>query len=146
MNDVNGTASPTWVTVVSGLFLVWNLFGLAVFVMAMTKFRERGALEKAGLNEKQIGLTLSTPTWVNIAFGIAVIFGVLGCVALLLKMKLAIPLLIISLLAVLAQNTYMYLLSDTIKHMGVGASPFVIAGAIALIPYALFCASKGWIR
>lgn len=146
MNKANGTTAPLWVTIVSGLFLVWNLFGLMVFVLAMTQFSKREALEDAGLNEQQIDLILSTPTWVNIAFGGAVIFGVLGCVALLLKMKWAIPLLVLSLLAVIAQNTYMYFLSDTIKHMGVGASPFVIAGAIALIPYAIFCASKGWLK
>ncbi|MEM1181700.1 MAG: hypothetical protein AAGM22_25375 [Acidobacteriota bacterium] len=145
MTEVHVTA-PLWVNIVSGAFLLWNLFGLAVFVLAMTKFRKKEALENAGLNEKQIELTLSTPTWVNIAFGIAVIFGVLGCLALVLKMKVAIPLLVLSLLGVIAQNLYTYVLSDTVKHMGVGASPAVIAGAVALVPFALFCASKGWLQ
>lgn len=77
---------------------------------------------------------------------VAVIFGVLGCIALVMKRRLAIPLLIISLLGVLAQNTHMYLLSDAAGIMGVGASPFVIAGAITLVPFAIFCAHKSWLR
>ena len=146
MNETTQPGTPLWFTITSGLFLAWNLFGLAVFALAMTTFSKREALEKAGLNELQIALTLATPTWVNIAFGIAVVFGVLGCVALLMKSQLAIPFLVVSLLGVIAQNTYMYFLSDTVKVMGVGASPFVIIGAIALIPYAMYCASNGWFK
>ncbi len=140
------TSAPVWFLVVSGILLLWNLFGLAVFVMAITVFRNREALVDAGLNEEQVELTLSTPTWVNIAFGVAVVFGVLGCVALLMRKKLAIPLLLLSLLGVIAQNTYMYLLSDTVSIMGVGASPMVILVAIALIPFAVLASSKGWIE
>jgi hypothetical protein len=145
MNEAK-TVVPRWFTIVSGIFLVWNLFGLAVFAMAMTMFNSREALEKAGLDGRQVELTLSTPTWVNIAFGVAVIFGVLGCIALLMKKKVAVPLLVVSLLGVIAQNTYMYFLSDTVEIMGVGASPLVIAGAIALVPFAIFCASKDWLK
>lgn len=144
MNETPVSGTPIWFFIVTSLFLIWNLFGLAVFLAAMTKYRKREALETAGLNEQQIELTLATPTWVNIAFGVAVIFGVLGCVALLFKMPLAVPLLCLSLGGVVAQNMYMYFLSDTVKIMGVGASPFVITGAVALIPYALYCANCGW--
>ncbi len=146
MNEKSGANTPLWFTIVSILFLLWNLFGLALFVMAMTILNNKESLVKAGLNEQQAELTLSTPTWVNIAFGIAVIFGVLGCIALLIKKKAAIVLLIISLLGVLAQYSYMYLLSDTVEIMGVGASPLVIAGAIALVPFSIFCANKGWLN
>ena len=146
MNEASESITPMWFFIVSALFLIWNVFGLAVFVMAMTKYRKPEALEAAGLSEQQIELTLATPTWVNIAFGVAVVFGVLGCIALLAKMSLAVPLLCISLAGVVVQNTYMYFLSDTVKIMGTGASPFVIAGAIALIPYALYCANSGWFK
>ncbi len=145
MNKKIDTVAPKWFMVVSAIFLVWNLFGLAVFAMGMTVFRTKEALESSGLNEQQIRLTLSTPTWVNVAFGVAVIFGVLGCIALVIKRRIAIPLLIISLLGVLVQNTYMYFLSDTVEIMGVGASPFVIVGAIALVPFALYGVNKGWL-
>lgn len=135
-----------WVKIVNVTFLIWNLFGLMIFALAMTVFREPQALADQGLNEKQIEITLATPAWVNAAFGTAVITGVLGCLCLIFRKKAAIVLLAISLAAVLTQNTHMYLLSDTIKHMGVGASPLVIAGAVFLVPYALWCSRRGWIQ
>ncbi|MEO1084148.1 MAG: hypothetical protein AAFY88_07890 [Acidobacteriota bacterium] len=146
MNEAAETLTPRWFKITSGLFLVWNLFGLAVFALTMSKFRQREALENAGLSKEQIDLTLATPAWVNIAFGVAVVFGVLGCVALVMKSQLATPLLVASLLGVLAQNTYMYFLSDTIKVMGVGASPLVMLGAVVLVPYAMHCSKRGWYR
>jgi hypothetical protein len=145
MNETAKSGPPVWFMVVSVLFLVWNLFGLAVFAMGMLVFNNKESLEKAGFAENQIELTLSTPTWVNIAFGIAVIFGVLGSIALVTKKKVAIPLLAISLLGVLAQNAYMYVLSDAVEVMGVGASPLVIVGAVAAVPFAMFCAKQGWL-
>jgi len=145
MNETQTTAVPRWFSITCVIFLIWNLFGLAVFGLAMAVFNSQEALEKAGLNQQQIDLTLSTPPWVNVAFGIAVIFGVLGCIALVLKRKFSIPLLIVSLVGVLVQNCYMYFLSDTVEIMGVGASPFVVAGAIALVPFAIFGGAKNWL-
>ena len=132
--------------IISGLFLIWNLFGLAIYCLGMFFLTTKEALMDAGLNEAQAELTLSTPTWVNVAFGVAVIFGVLGGVTLVAKRKLAIPLLAISLVGVLAQNAYTYLLSDTIEVMGVGLSPLVIIVSVAAVPFALFSAKKGWLK
>lgn len=145
MNESAKTRAPVWFLVVSILFLLWNLFGLAVFILTVFVLTTRDALENAGLNAEQAELMLSTPTWVNIAFGTAVVFGVLGSLALVMKRALAIPLLVISLVGVLAQNTYTYLLSDAIDIMGVGASPVVIAAAIAAVPFAVFCRKQGWL-
>lgn len=145
VNENQKVAAPVWYMIVSGVFLAWDLFDFAVFALTMTMFQNREALEDAGLNPQQVELILSTPTWVNVAFGIAVVFGVWGCVALLEKKRLAVPLLIVSLLGVIAQNTYMYLLSDAVEIMGLGASPLVIAGAIALVPFAILSANKGWL-
>lgn len=146
MNSTPENRVPTWVKVVNVTFLIWNLFGLMIFALAMTVFRERQALADQGLNEKQIEITLATPVWVNAAFGTAVITGVLGCLCLIFKKKAAVALLVVSLVAVLTQNTHMYLLSDTITHMGVGASPLVIAGAIFLVPYAVWSSRRGFIQ
>jgi len=145
MNEAPATEAPRWFSIISVISLIWNLFGLGVFVMGMAVLNNQEALEKAGLNQQQIDVTLSTPTWVNAAFGVAVIFGVLGCIALVRKRKLAIPLLTISLVGVLAQNAYVYFLSDTVEIMGVGASPLVIAVAIALVPIAVFSGTRNWL-
>ena len=146
MSKTNASPTPLGFTLVSALFLLWNLFGLAIFFMTIFLFTSVDVLTDAGLTVEQAEFTLATPAWVNIAFGVAVIFGVLGCVALVVKRKVAIPLLGISLLGVLVQNTYIYLLSDTIKVMGVGASPMVIVGAFSVLAFAIFGANKKWLR
>ena len=145
MGGTKPAKPPIWYTVSSVVFLVWNLFGFLVFVLTMTVFSSREALEGAELTEEQIELTLSIPIWVNIVFGIAVISGVAGCIGLLFRMRFAVMVLGISLMAVLLQNVYMYLLSDAVKIMGVGASPFVIMGSIALVPFAWYGVQKQWL-
>ena len=109
------------------------------FVLSVAVLNNREALAEAGLNEAQIDMTLAMPAWVTIAFGIAVVAGSLGALCLLLGSHLATPILIVSLIAVLVQNTYVYLLSDAVAVMGVGLSPLVIAVAIILVPYSIFC-------
>ena len=105
------------------------------------------AMTAAKLNEAQQELINSTPSWVNIAFGVAVIFGVLACIALLMRRKFALPLFVISLLGVLVQNTYVFFMSNSVEIMeGVGMAPLVILIAILLIPFTIFCLSKGWLR
>lgn len=146
MNETTTSLIPKWFSISSILLLIWNVLGLIAFVLSLTMLGNREALEKAEFKEEQIDLMLSTPGWVTIAFGVAVIFGVLGCIALVMKKKLAIPLLIISLLGVLAQNAYIFFMSDTVKVMGIGASPLIILAAIALVPFAMHGAKKGWLR
>ena len=137
---------PKWFWIVSVVLLLWNLMGLAVFGIMMTMIGNAEAMTAANLNDEQQALINATPSWVNISFAVAVIFGVLGCIALLMRRKFAIPLFVISLLGVLAQNTYVFLMSNTVELMGVGLAPIVITVAILLIPFAIFCAGKGWLR
>ena len=64
MNDTSSAKAPVWFIIVSAIMLLWNLFGLAVFIMAIAIFNSKEALAEAGLNEAQVELTLATPTWV----------------------------------------------------------------------------------
>lgn len=130
---------PVWIHVLNVVLLLWNLLGLMAFVLSVAVLNNREALAEAGLNEAQIDMTLAMPAWVTIAFGIAVVAGSLGTLGLLIGSRLATPILIVSLVAVLVQNTYVYFLSDAVAVMGVGLSPLVIVVAIILVPYSIFC-------
>ena len=136
--------APIWFWIVSGVLLVWNLMGLAAFAFFMAMSNSEQALQQSGLNEAQLQLIRDTPSWVNIAFAVATIFGVLGCIALLMRKSVATPLLILSLLGVAAQNTYVFLLSNSVEVMGIGLSPIVIPIAIALVPFAIYCSKRVW--
>lgn len=120
--------------------------GLAAFGMIMSMLGNREALESAGMNEAQQELLNATPPWVNVAFGLAVIGGTLGCLCLVMKKKIAVPILTLSLLGVLAQNTYVFFMSNSVELMGVGLAPLVILIAIGLVPFSLFGAAKNWLK
>ena len=90
---------PAWFWIVSILLLVWNIMGIMNFISQATMSAE--AIEALDANQK--ALQEHRPTWVMIAFGLAVFGGLGGCLALLLKKKVAIRLFIISLVGVAFQ-------------------------------------------
>ena len=147
MSDQNETKQtsgvPKWFWVVSIIALLWNLMGLMAFVVQI--FTTEAMLNE--LPVAQAELMKSTPSWVNVAFGVAVVGGVLGCIALLMRKKLAFPVFVLSLLGVLGQQTYMFFLSDTMKIMEMGpAFPIMIlAVAILLVLFSKFAIGKHWL-
>lgn len=58
------------------------------------------------------------PAWATGAYAIAVFAGALGCLLLLLRKKLAIWALLLSLAAVIVQQAYIWLLSGMISEIG----------------------------
>ncbi len=144
MNESTHTKPPMWFLIVAVIALIWNLLGLMAFFMQVTMSEE--AL--AALPEAQQELFKIMPSWVNIAFGVAVVAGVAGCVLLLIRKKLALPVFGLSLLGILAQNTYMFFLSDTFTVMGSSAMVFpicVIMIAIGLIVLTNIANKNGWL-
>ncbi len=100
--------------IISVAALLWNFGGVAGFFMQVTMTPE----VTAELSEAQRAMMLSLPSWMTVAFGVAVFAGVLGCVLLLLRKSAAIYLFILSLIAVLAQQCYWWILSDIGKSLG----------------------------
>jgi len=139
------TPIPKLFTIVGGIALVWNLIGLMVFVSQVTI----SDAAMAELHEDQQLLFNSLPSWVNVAFGVAVIGGTLGCLALLVKKSLALPLFLLSLLGVLAQNYHYFFMSNAVEVFGVQAvamPSMVIVIGVLLIMLAARAKAKGWLR
>ena len=144
MTELAPTQPPKWYIPVSVVSLIWNVIGLMMFGMFMTL--DQDGMDAARWNAEQQELFKSTPTWVNAAFGMGVICGVLGSISLILRNKFAVVLLAFSMMGVLAQCTWIYFLSDTIKLLGVGVTPFTITISIALVALAMHGFKKRWIR
>jgi len=142
--EVTVGATPKWYKPVAIVALIWNLMGLAVFVMIMMMTKE--SMDAAGLTAEQQDLMNSTPKWVTAAFAVGVICGVLGSIGLIMRKRAAFLLLTFSMVGVLAQHTWIYFLSDSVKLMGVGLSPVVIIGSIALTVLGFRGTQKGWLR
>ena len=153
----NPVKPPSWYWIVSILALLWNLLGTFVFavmvLMVSGKLNIASEEAVANMDETQRAQMLVTqevilakPMWCNVAFAAAVGFGVPGSVALLMRKKVAIPFFLISLVGVLVQNSYDYLLSDAVEKIGVGMSPMVILVAILMVPFAYFGGQRDWIK
>jgi hypothetical protein len=130
--------------VIAFVALVWNLIGLAFFVMQVRLTPDMVAAMPA----PQQQVYAATPAWINIAFGVAVVFGVLGSLALLLRKRLAPPLFMVSLLAIVVQIVGTYAVTPAWQAYGPAglAMPvmLVVIGAY-LYWYAHKAAAKGWL-
>ena len=144
MNEQSTSKAPVWFWVVGALALVWNLMGVMAYISQVTMSPET----LAALPADQQELMQNVPAWATGAFAIAVFAGALGCLLLLLRKKLAIPVLGLSLLGILVQMVYNFFVSNSMEVYGPGAAIMpimvIIIGA-ALVWLGRMAAEKGWI-
>lgn len=89
--------------VIAILGLLWNLIG--VFFWAAENFMMTEEVQ-ATMSPERVELMESAPSWGVYVYGIATIGGVLACVMLLIRKKLAVTLFLISLLCIIIQMVY----------------------------------------
>ncbi len=144
MSDIINGKPSTNFWIISAAALVWNLIGLVFYIGQVTITPE--AL--AALTEAQQEFFIGTPTWATAAFAIAVNAGVLGSLFLLLRKTWAIPMFIISLLAIVAQDVDAFVLRDAYGIVGVSSliiPSMVFVIGIALLLYARVTKNRGWL-
>lgn len=132
--------------VVGGVALAWNLLGLLSYVNMRTGTPESYAA--VGHTPEQIAFISATPEWALSAFAIAVTSGVLASVLLLLRKSWAAPMFVLSILAAVALDIHMFVLSDTVAVLGLGPvliQALVIAIGLGLIVYSRSARRKGWL-
>ena len=135
---------PTSYWVVAILALLWNLAGVAMFCLQVTM--DADAI--AALPAPQREVYEATPAWLNAAFGVAVVAGLLGAIGLVLKKRWAVSLFLLSLVAVLVQIAAAYAVTPAWAAYGpTGLVMPVVVTAIAafLWWYARSAAAKGWL-
>lgn len=124
-----------WHKLISILAVVWNLLGVSAYLMHAYMTDEAIAL----LPENEQALYTNIPAWYTAAFAIAVFAGALGSILLLLKKKLATPILILSLIAIFVQMYYNFFVGKSMEVYGPGSvvmPVFVILIGIFLVWYA----------
>ncbi len=135
---------PTWFWIVSVLALLWNLMGVAAYLA--DAFMSVEALGE--MSQEMRELYEGRPAWVTAAYAIAVWFGALGCIALLLRKKWAVPVFLISLIGIVGQQIYNFFLSNTFEVVGSGAMflpIMVVIIGVALWLFARSSVAKNWI-
>lgn len=136
---------PLWFWFIGALALVWNLAGLGAFALHLSITPEM----IAQLPPEQAKLYTEAPEWLNAAFGIAVVGGVLASIMLLMRNIFAVVLYSLSLLGILAQNSYSFFMSDTFAVLGQDAMVMpavVIMLGVGLLGYSIALKNQGLLR
>ena len=145
MTTSNKPGTGFWIIAV--IALIWNIMGVFMYLTQSILMTDE---LKAALPTEQIEFINSSPSWLNIVFAIAVFSGLLACLMLLLRKKLAVPLFAISLLMVLIQNIYGWLGTNAAEVygsvQGYVMPLIVIIISIFLYFYSKGATQKGWLR
>jgi hypothetical protein len=136
---------PTWYWVVSGLAVLWMLFGVMAWVMDL--MTDEAAL--AQMSEPQRQLYAARPQWLFAVYGVAIFSGLAGTIGLLLRKSWAAMLLGVSLAAIIVQFGYTFLGMHAVQVLGAAAAiPFplvIFLIGVALLWFAGRSRKAGWI-
>jgi len=134
MNDLIGSKAPAWLRVVAALGLIWNLYGCYAYLQTV------GALTGGD------AAMAPMPSWVTGAFAIAVFGGAIGCLGLLLLMGWSRLLLLLSLLAVIAQDIWLFGMSGAAPTGNALLLPAMVTLVSVLLAWVAHdAAKKGWL-
>ncbi len=131
---------------VAGLALVWMLYGLYMLYLdpAISE------ASRARMSDAQLRFADARPGWFIGLYAVAILSGLLGAIGLLLRKGWSVPLFGLSLLAVIVQFGYLYLVLDAIGVLGAAeAIPFplvIFAIGVALLWFSTYARRRGWFQ
>ena len=128
------SAAPLWLRLIAALALIWNCFGIYAYLQTV------GVLPGAPADMTSKGM----PAWVVGAFAVAVFAGALGSLGLLMLKRWSKMILVLSLLAVLLQDLWAFVLRGT-PETQIALSIAVNAIAILLVWLAYMADRRGWL-
>ena len=135
---------PFWYWLVSAILLIWNAIGCAACYGQMTASPEKFAR----LPEAQRDTWIAMPATAKAAYVVAVGAGLLGTIALLLKSLAAGPLFIASLVGVIVQFGWFFVVYKGMSSTGPSSATFpTFIALVALGEIGFACAAKaqGWL-
>ncbi len=137
------TPAPKWFTPVAVVALLWNLFGVYAYLMNVMMKPE----DIAALPASEQAMYNNFPVWAVAGMAIAVWFGALGCVALIIKKGWAVPVLTLSLVGLVVQDIGMFTMDTGGAAMSAGMAMqgVVLVVSIALVMLARKAKAQGWI-
>lgn len=136
---------PTWFWVVAGIALLWEAMGCYAYITQVSMTAE----QLAALSEGERQMFTSMPDWVTAAYGVATWGGLLAAILLLMRRRWATALFAISLVALLVQFGWAFLIADAGTVVGpsaYGLPAFIIVAGVALLWFSNSAARRGWLR
>ncbi len=134
------TPAPKWYMPVAVVALLWNLVGVYAYLTNVMMSDEA----IAALPAAEQAMHNDFPTWAVAGSAIAVWFGALGCVALIMKKGWAVPVLALSLVGVVVQDIGILTMAGD-NSAGYPFQGVVLVISIALVMLARKAQAQGWI-
>ncbi|MDQ3471631.1 MAG: hypothetical protein M3428_04540 [Pseudomonadota bacterium] len=142
MDNINSETAPRWFGAAAIAALLWEIFGCATYVLNVTG-------NQSSLPAEQAAMWAATPAWSVGAYAVAVWVGLVGAALLVMRRRLAEPLLLVSLIAVLVQFSAHLLVPELrdITPPGALIMPlFIIIVCLAIWLLARRAKRHGWLR
>jgi hypothetical protein len=133
MSTVIGARAPAWLRIVAALGLIWSCMGVYAYLATVGVVKGGEGMSAALM-----------PAWVTGAFAVSVFAAVLGCLGLLLLMRWSKLLLLLSLVAVLAQDVWKFAIYAQ-PTAGLGLTIAVNLISLLLVWLAYSADRKGWL-
>ncbi|MDW5288428.1 hypothetical protein [Formosa sp. PL04] len=133
------TKLPIWYWIVTGFYLLWNGLGVQqYFIQANNTEAFRSKLTEAQLQD-----ILEMPTWVMRAYAVAVMLGFLASILLMARRKFAYPIALTSLIAVIAQMSYLFFV---VKPQTILMPILVLIFSVLLLLFSKYSKTKNWLK
>ena len=134
--------APRWFTIAAIAALLFEILGCLLFVM-------QARIDRSALDAADQAVLNAAPSWMILAYGVAVASGVIGAILLLLRRRMAVPLLAVSLVAVVIQDSA-YLLVPELRNL-TSSDDLFLPFVILVICYAIWHFARrarvsGWLR
>lgn len=135
------TSRPAWFRAAALLAILWNAFGVAMYLSSVGMFGD----PMAGLSEAERAVASSIPSWITAAFAIGTLTGLAGSIGLAMCKAWAQPVLIVSMIALLVLEGWIVFLSGAPEAFGLAVPIMVSVGAILLAWLAMHARRRGWL-
>ena len=125
--------------------LLWNAMGVDAYIQQAYNTERHQAMYP---DPKQLEIVNNLPSWLTAVFAIAVFAGLLGCILMLFKKKMANLFFKLSLFAVIIQTVYNLFINEGKDMYGTFEYSMLISipiAAIFLMLYSKKSTEKGWL-
>ena len=131
--------------VIGIIALLWNAMGVDAYIQQAYNTERHQAMYP---DPKQLEIVNNLPSWLTAIFAIAVFSGLLGCILMLFKKKMANLFFKLSLFAVSVQTIYNLFINEGKEMYGAFEYSMLISipiAAIFLMIYSKKSTEKGWL-
>lgn len=134
-----------WFNLVALLFVLWGIAGCA----ALYGHIAFGPAIDPNASDWDRAYYAGLPGWFTWVYAAAVLGGLFGSIALLMRSRLARPLFLVSLVAVIVQFGWVFAATDLLAQKGAAATVpfplFIAVMAVLQIWFAGYAERRGWI-